>query len=185
MHDAVPMNRPAGGRRLVVLLVLLFALPFAVGGGLYALQWRPAAGAPHGELVSGLPALPLTGRWTLAVLANDCAQRCRERLELTRRIHVALGKQMPRVRRVLLVGAAERDATEATLRASWPDLVVASSDDAAWRAELAAVPPDETRLVVLDPEGRPVLRYPGPADAATGRGALRDLERLLKLSWIG
>lgn len=194
---AAPLS-PHSGRRLLVLLIGLFALPFAVGGGLYALQWRPAAGGNFGELVADAPALPLsqlvgdtgrpaealTGRWTLAVLAADCAERCRAQLDQLRRLHVALGKNMPRVRRLLLTVDGPTSGTPA-LRSAWPDLVIARTDAPWWRAERAALGADQTRVFVLDPEARPVLRYAVDLDDLAARRALRDVERLLKLSWIG
>lgn len=194
---------PRGGRRLLGLLFLLFALPFATAAGLYYGDWRPANGGNYGELLTaaspldysrllgsdgressnGLsaPAATLTGRWTLLVAAaGHCAANCRGQLDLTRRLHVALNKNMPRLKRLLLT--ADPDRHTAALHASWPDLVVASSADAAWQALLPAGPADSTRVYLLDPAGRPVLRFPADFD---GRRALRDLDRLLKLSRLG
>lgn len=188
---------PRGGRRLLALLVGLFMLPFGLGAALYAFEWHPPSGGPAGELVTGQPpldgllgpggaALPrstLGGRWTLAVLAADCQAACRDQLDRVRRLHVALGKQMPRLTRLALLADPARDA--GALAAIWPDLVVAGSAAAYWRRQLAALPAEQVRVYVFDPEGRPVLRYPAAFDDAVARRALRDLERLLKYSWIG
>jgi hypothetical protein len=184
---------------LLWLLLALFAMPFAIVAALYLFNWRPAQAGNHGEIVAGAPALPfaslansdgtplpvdtLGGRWTLLLATSgECSANCRERLDLVRRLHVALNKSQPRVRRLLLTDASGQDAALPAIRAAWPDLVVAGTGDDHWRALLASIPPGEVRLFVLDPEGRPVLRYPMAFDA---RLALRDVERLLKLSWIG
>lgn len=194
--SAPPTARPAphGGRRLLGLLLILFALPFGLAAGLYLSDWRPDRGANYGELLPGAAPLPLSrlqsgagpsppalaGRWLLLVVSSgDCAAPCRRHLELTRRLHVALNKNMPRLQRLLLTtGHAPADA----LHAAGPQLVIARSDDAGWRALVASLPDGDSRVYLLDPAGRPVLRFPAELD---GREALRDLERLLKLSWIG
>mgnify|MGYP006992436953 CR=1 FL=1 len=43
--------------RPLLLILSLFLLPVAIGGGLFAYGWRPAAPAAHGELLT--PARPL------------------------------------------------------------------------------------------------------------------------------
>ena len=77
-------------RRPLVLLLLLFALPFTLAALLHLAGWRPAGSANHGELLQPPQALPaagltladgrplptsaLAGRWQL-VLAGTRASR--------------------------------------------------------------------------------------------------------------
>lgn len=196
---ALPTRRSSGGRRLLALMTALFALPFVVTALLFAVDWRPAQTGSHGELVAGndvllpfdgllgadgkaLPADVLAGRWTLLVAdAGPCSADCRARLASVRQIHVALNKQMARVKRVWLSPAPAADPLLAELRASFPDLVVAAPATTAWQGLLPA-PTAGARLYVIDPSGRTVLRYPENFEP---RGALRDVERLLKYSWLG
>lgn len=192
--SAAPASR--GGGRLLLLMFGLFALPFLIVGLLFAIDWRPQKPANHGELVADAGPLPaaalrdgdgrllagelLEGRWSLLIAnSGPCRENCRAQLDAVRRIHVALNKQFPRVRRVLLTDAAD-DPELADLRQRYPDLVVATSNDPAWRALLPAT--GGPRLQVVDPGRRLVLRYPQPFDP---RSALRDVERLLRYSWIG
>lgn len=187
---------PHGGRRLLGLLFMLFAMPFALSTGLYLSHWRPAGSGNYGELLTDAPPLPLSGlqvadrqalaastlagRWLLLVVASgDCAARCRQQLDLTRRLHLALNQNAPRLQRLLLT---TQPAAAEVLLAGGPELVIARSEDARWQALVSALPAGDSRVYLLDPAGRPVLRFPAELD---GRRALRDLDRLLKLSWIG
>lgn len=189
-------TRTSGSRKLLLILAALFALPMAVAAALLALGWRPAQGGPHGELVAAAEPLPfdglrgadgrqlptelLAGKWTLLIAdAGPCGSECQARIDAVRRVHVALNKQMPRIRRVWLSPDPARDAQLPTLRASYPDLVIAAPGSPGWQALLAD---PGARLVVIDPSGRTVLRYREPLDA---KGALKDVERLLRYSWLG
>lgn len=183
------------GRRILLLLVALFALPFATAVGLHLAGWRPAASAPHGRFAASTAALPwqglrplpgtpapdvLAGHWTLVLAsAGPCDAVCAAQLAALRRVQVATNKQMTRIKRLWLTPDPAGDPARQALTADYPDLLVAAPGDSAWRALL---PTSGQRLALLDPGGHPVLHYPDPFDP---RGVLRDLERLLKYSWTG
>lgn len=196
---ATPLAPPPApsNRSLLWLILALFALPLLVALGLTALQWRPAAVASHGELVTpprplpadgltttdgrALGAAELRGRWFMVLaLPNTCTADCLARIDETRRIRVALYRNMDRVGRLVL-----SDAPDAPLLAAaqaTPDLRLARPAGP-WR-ELLADPANTTmpRLYLLDPLGNLVMRYPPRPEPA---GVKRDLERLLKFSWNG
>lgn len=189
-------RKASGGRKLLLVLAALFALPIAVAAALLALGWRPAQGGPHGELIAATEPLPfdglrgadgrtlpadlLAGKWTLLIAdAGPCGTECQARIDTVRRVHVALNKQMPRIRRVWLSPDPTHDAQLPTLKASYPDLVIAAPASPGWQALLAE---PSAHLFVIDPTGRTVLRYREPFDA---KGALKDVERLLRYSWLG
>jgi hypothetical protein len=182
--SAVAMQLPdrSAGRRMLLLLSVALAMPFIVAAALIFSGWRPAAVPHYGELLA--PAAPLaledlnilagpqqsmlTGRWLLvAVEPQSCAADCLHRLEALRRLHVALYKAMPRVRRVLLVPALSLTPP--------PDLTVAGS--ASWPAF------DRAGIYLVDPRGQVVLRY--DAAATDYKAMLKDIERLLRYSWTG
>jgi len=172
------------GRRMLLLLVAVLALPFVTAAVLIAAGWRPSAAPHYGELLP--PAAPLSldelnilagpeksalaGRWLLvAVEPQDCAADCVRRLDELRRLHVALYKAMPRVKRVLLApgvpvapSLAQPDLTIAAL-ASWPAL-------------------ERPGVYLVDPRGQAVLHY---AHGAEPKAMLKDIERLLRYSWTG
>ncbi len=174
----------------LLLILALFLLPITTAGGLYWLQWRPAQTANYGELLQPpqpLPAgslldadgtdqgLALRGQWLLLLVGSTpCDAACRQQLQAMRQIQVALNKDMGRLRR-LWVGPADA-ASRAELVHDYPDLILATPHGSALPA--AATP----RLYLIDPLGNLILRYPAPAEA---QGVRRDLERLLKYSWVG
>ena len=170
----------ASSRKLTPLLLILalFLLPIATAGGLYWLQWRPTQTANYGELLQPpqpLPAGTLRGQWLLLLLGSaPCDAACRQQLQAMRQIQVALNKDMGRLRR-LWVGPADA-ASRAELVHDYPDLILATPHGNALPA--SATP----RLYLIDPLGNLILRYPAPAEA---QGVRRDLERLLKYSWVG
>jgi cytochrome oxidase Cu insertion factor (SCO1/SenC/PrrC family) len=185
-----------GGRKLLLVLAALFALPIAVAAALLAFGWRPTQGGPHGELMVAVEPLPfdglrgadgqplpsalLAGKWTLLIAdAGPCGTECQSRIDTVRRIHVALNKQMPRIRRVWLSPDPAHEAQLPALKTSYPDLVIAAPASPGWQALLAE---PGARLIVIDPSGRTVLRFREPIDA---KGALKDVERLLRYSWLG
>lgn len=185
-----PRLRPA---IVVGAIVATLALPFALAAGLHSWGWRPASDGAHGRLIEPPRPLPAAGLvaadgaplatetlhghwWLLLVGRGPCASECMGHADEMRRIHVALNRDMPRLKRMLLTDAPTESA--AALRAAQPDLVVARPD-AAWSAALDT---REFRYFVLDPQARVLLRYPADAQPA---GVHEDLARLLRYSTAG
>lgn len=192
-----PRPTPTTSAPMLFLLVALFLLPLLIGNGLYWLGWRPQQMAHHGELLQPPPTLPdsglrhadgrplasaeLRGKWLLLLPVDaGCDADCRSRLQQLRQVHIALNKEQARVKRVLLLGAATGEPALAQLQEEFPDLVVARlpADDERWQRAIARRAPS---LYVVDPLANVVLRYAGPSEM---RGVLKDLERLLKYSWL-
>ena len=176
------------------LILGLFLLPLAIGGGLFAYGWRPAAPAANGDLLNPARTLPellgadgrpldpatFTDHWTLLIAsAGPCEDACRQWIVATRQVHVALYKQMNRVQRVWLTDQPHPDATP--LLTLQPDLhtAIAASEAARQRFDLDRAGP---QVFVVDPQGRLILRYAADADP---RGLLKDMERLLRYAWAG
>ena len=191
-------------RLMLLLLAAVFFLPFVVGSGLFWLDWRPAKFANHGELVQppralpesglrhadgrALPTAELRGRWLLAVAVNTtCDTPCQATLQQLGQVQLALNKEQRRVQRVLLVNGGDRETLAQLQRAS-PDLLVAnvpSDAGSAWAStfdSFAAPATHGAGVYVVDPLANVMLRYPNANDL---RGVLKDLERLLKYSWLG
>lgn len=177
----MPLQDRRAGRRMLLLLVAVLALPFIVAAVLIVSGWRPAAAPHHGELLqpaaplalddlailAGPPKSALQGRWLLvAVEPETCIADCERRLDELRRLHVALYKAMPRVKRVLL--------TPAVPSLAQPDLAVAVPTS--WPAL------DRPGVWLVDPRGQAVLYY---AHGAGQKAMLKDIERLLRYSWTG
>jgi len=159
-------------------------------------QVRPAGTTEHGEFYQ--PARPtpelsmtlpgegdrsvsLRGKWTLIYVGDGaCDPACQQALVEMRQVRRALGRDMDRVHRVFVVTAGSADG--ALLARDHPGLGVIA--DGAAVAALTAVtgPLAPGEIVLADPLGNLVLRYP----AGTGmKGIHGDLKHLLKISTIG
>jgi hypothetical protein len=134
----------------------------------------------EGNAVENLWSAPV---WSLVYARKGpCTEACRGELLRLLQVHISLGKDQDRVRRVYL-GDAEGPGAED------PALLVGRLDTPSGQQLLdllegagQALPPASARLYVVDPHGNLVLGYPAEAD----QRALRDdLERLLKVSRIG
>lgn len=192
-----PLTPPRNGLATLALVVTLLALPFAIGGGLYALGWQPARSNHHGHLhtptgelpATGLrdwqgqaidtSALPYQGKWLLVLnQQGPCDQACIARLDEARRIHVSLYKLMGDMKRVVITDHAGDPALSAQASAQ-PDLRLYSAPKG-WLATRAEAAPGSLHL--LDPSARLVMDYlPGVA----AKDIRSDLERLLKFAWKG
>ncbi|MFA7293469.1 MAG: hypothetical protein WC023_14620 [Rhodocyclaceae bacterium] len=181
----VPITRLTPGRRALLLTLLAFVLPLMIGGYLYISNWRPSKTANHGELI--LPPKPVpvgtlgsdaTGKWLMIVAGDQaCEAECIAQLRNLRSIQVSLGREIGRMRRVVLT--RHETASLAQLRAEQPDLLLASPT-----TEWAGAFPQEGphRVFLVDPAGNLMMQY---APDAEPKGIRADLERLLKYSWIG
>ena len=190
-------------RRAILLVTALLAMPFIVAFGLYWFEWRPATLGNHGELIQPTLALPesgllladgrplpgaeLRGKWTLLLISKGpCDTRCQAHLQQMRQVQVSLNKEMGRLHRVLLgdsVTALAADTALPGLRKSYPDLLIAApiagKDGDVLRSMLDST---NHRFYVIDPLGNVMMRYTNQPDM---QGMRKDLERLLKYSWVG
>jgi len=176
------------GRRSMILVTLLFVLPLLLAVVLFAADWRPGGSVNRGELINppldaagieldsadGGEMHRFTGRWTLLqTVDGPCGASCLQRLYDTRQVRLAMGRDIDRVQRYLLVtdvhALAEAD------QAQHPDLVLL-------RAPPEDVLPAEAGVRIIDPLGNVMMRY-DPAQPADDM--LKDLKRLLKLSTVG
>ena len=170
-------------------LIVVFVSPILVA---YALnvwwpQWSPFGRMNHGEIVEPAWKVELAtigqaaenraaGRWILLhPAASPCDDGCTELLELTRRAHISLGKDRDRVVRMFVHRAG---LPVGRVRSMDTDLILVPVS-AAWFHRFAG---DDPALLVIDPQRHAVLQY--PADLR-GKGLVRDLARLLKISKIG
>lgn len=196
------ITTPNSSRRTLLLLAALFILPFVVGSGLFWLDWRPGKFGNHGELLQPprtlpavglhhadgrpLPTSELLGKWLLVLpVKGSCTTTCQNNLQGMLQVHVALNKEQKRMQRVLIVGDVSDSATDppmVELQRLFPGLLVAAVQanvaGEAWNRALNGRGED---VFIVDPLGNVMMRYAYPADM---RGVLKDIERLLKYSWI-
>ncbi|MBV32538.1 MAG: hypothetical protein CMK36_03730 [Porticoccaceae bacterium] len=123
-------------------------------------------------------------KWTVLIVGGACDLRCKEVLKETKHVHMLLGKNSLRVRRVYIQDQSiYNSARISNLQDDHPHLsIVPGNIDAlrvatetatsAWNAE-------ETRVFVLTPDNEAVLYYSVDHDLD---GLLDDLKHLLKYS---
>jgi len=200
MNTALPTSNSS--RRTLLLLASLFFLPFVIGSGLFWLDWRPEKFGNQGELLQPphtlpatglrhadgrpLPTAELLGKWLLVLpVKGSCNTTCQNNLQHMRQVHVALNKEQNRLQRVLIVSDASDSANDSPmleLQRLFPDLLVASlQTSVAGEAWHVALNGRGQEVFIVDPLGNVMMRYADPTDM---RGVLKDLERLLKYSWI-
>jgi hypothetical protein len=194
--------------RFTLLLVFgLFAAPvvFAWLAFFVYPDWRPDGSTNHGELIQPPRSLHfapfstvegaaldedfLQGKWTYVLWAGrECGNPCLEQLVRMHQVRLAQGKNIDRVQALLLVQGMEDPALR-ELQWHYPNLKIAHGGATQMHGllrefQLAA---DEDvlsggRLYLVDPMGNLMMRY--QPDAAP-RGIVKDLERLLRISYVG
>ncbi|MFB3128959.1 MAG: SCO family protein [Lysobacteraceae bacterium] len=190
----------------IILLVVLFALPFILAYGLYWYGWRPGGTINHGELVQ--PARPiadallrtLEGRdirfhdlrrkWVLVYFgSSQCGEACERNLYKMRQVRLAQGKDADRILRVFLVTDTHTLDRLRPKLAQYPGMQVITgpAENVKTLAQQFALPAGSPldgleRIYVVDPLGNLMMSYPAGADAS---GVRKDLVRLLKVSQIG
>lgn len=187
----------------LITLVALFAAPLLLAVLLHTMGWRPQTGINYGELLQ--PARPIrssalqtldgtttefpTGRkkWTMLYFGSgQCGDACRADLYKMRQVHLALGKDAPRVQRVFIIAEAHGAGLN-TLLTDYPDTQVLTGTPLQMRTlanqfDLTDLVTVSGRIFIVDPLGNWMMRYPAGADPS---GMRKDFVRLLKVSQIG
>lgn len=192
-------------RRTLLIVLAMFALPVAIASWMYAGSWRPATTGNHGELIQPPRALPelqlasadgkaisvgeLKERWSLVYLSSGpCTAACQKNLYYLRQIHTSFAKELDRIQEVLIVLDGTRDGGLGERLRDYPRLKVLSGSAnvlASMTATFQGSGGDNAfaeRIYIIDPRGFVMMRYPATVDAT---GIRRDLEKLLKYSWVG
>ena len=205
----VPPEQVRKNRRLLLILLASFIIPFVVGDLAYKFGWYEGGKTNHGRLITPPVAFAAIGArsdggqvldaafadrhwWLLYVMPAECDATCRNRLLQMRQMPLALGKEGERLRLALLVTGPLAPDTEAMLRKDFPTLLRVQGDASRIDAAFAAATPGASRageLYVMDPMGWIMLAYAPVADAqralAQGDDVFKDLVKLLKASRIG
>jgi hypothetical protein len=184
------INQQGRGRRQLIMLTALFLGPVVLAAAFYffGADLRPKGSVAHGELITPVVSLPVLdedatfrGGWTLAVVAQDCDTSCAEALVKVRQVRLALGREMERIKRVLLVTGG--GSADAQLLEAHPGLRVVDSTEPKL-LELAQQFPGDARssLYLIDPLGNLMMRFDRDVEPKLLK---KDIKRLLKLSSIG
>jgi len=128
----------------------------------------------------------LHGRWTmLAVTQGECEKNCQENLYRMRQIRLAMGKEMHRIQRVILLQDMNLQNSIGDILKNYPGQLVLSQDDIddAFKSYIFSQNKINNHAIFLiDPLGYLMMCYPPDTDPA---GIIKDMKRLLKISRIG
>lgn len=167
MHDTKHIRRQ---RLKLILIFMIFAAPFVAAWGMVELR----IGIPDGHTAHGDVdlKLPMLAEWPLTtpavsgqeewILAFDCTQYCEKRKDELWRLHRALGREAPRLKRLRIGGDPQPLPGEMT--SGWLRLPAWREENSAW---------------LLDPMGRTALAF--DANVAT-KYVLDDIQHLLKVN---
>ena len=160
-----------------------------------ALDMRDSEGAlvfrSFEEEVTGVSPDEYQARPWLMVYVNgsECEEQCQERLYFLRQLHIALGKDIQRVRRYYL-HTSDMPITEANaahFEAEFPSMGIAYSKAAELTSNLQEAGVDlsletEDYVLFIDPVGNVMMYY---TREQTPQEIMSDLEHLLKYSSLG
>ena len=197
INNILPHNK-LGGRKVLLILAVVFLLPFTVAALLHLLDFKPN-GKSYGNLIQPPKSLQfpvlkdLQGnsfksqrwlkKWSVVMVdSSNCAAPCQAQVQLLKQVHTSLNKEARRVQRVLLVPAKIEGETINNLQKKFPDLIILAGDDAAtikFSAEFNVV---GGQVYLVDPLGNLMMSYPNKVNP---KGLRSDLTRLLKNSWAG
>lgn len=192
-------------RLVIVTIALICIVPFAIAWylatnpelvqdrkkGNYGHLITPARPFSYEDFsarpVTAVENLPeIKGRWVLIQIAPDggCGAVCRDTVHKTGQLRLMLNKELTRVRRLLLVpGGEPRPDIQAITAADQTLLAAGLSEDVRKRlTEAVGTDLADGLVILMDPFANVMMWY---APGFDPYGALRDLQRLLRVSQIG
>ena len=189
------------GRKVLLLLAVIFVLPFTVAATLHLLDLRPT-GESYGNLVkppknltftnlqdvSGKTLLPKQWQkiWSIVMIDSaGCQANCQAQVQVVKQVHTSLGKEYKRIQRVLIVPTEIAVSDLSALKLNNPQLKIVANKDiqtlefAQQFGDFAKKP---GQIYLVDPLGNLMMSYTKEHDL---KGLRSDLTRLLKNSWAG
>ncbi len=187
-------------RKVLVLLAVIFLLPFSVAALLHLLEIKPG-GKSYGDLIQPprqlqipllhdaqgkeFAAIKWQKKWNLVTVnPASCDDACQAQTHMLRQVHISLGKETDRVQRIVLMPAEINSEALADLQKKYPDLILLIGTDAVttqFASEFESVGQAEN-VYLVDPLGNLMMYYPQNFEP---KGLRADLIRLLKNSWAG
>ena len=188
------------GRIKFLLIVTIFVLPFAISYYLYEkhLSGDKLNTTNYGTFINPIFSLidtsfynlsgdlrkydSLDKNWYLIYLANkNCNKVCKDEIYLLRQVNIALGKDMNRMQRIVLLAESDSDHLGQEMIKQYPNLIVVSSQPSSLN-EIFRLEDISHNLFLVDPNGNVILGYD---EGFKGKKLLKDIKKLLKLSIIG
>lgn len=180
-------------RRSMILLVAIFVIPVVIAKLALTFHWFNYGVTNNGALVKGELTLNKLGvseelsspHWLIMYANFDtCNRNCEDILTNLTNTYVALGREMPRVKKVFLTNISLTSSQQSLLEkpnsADWSviNMPIEAQNNL-----------NESQILIVDPLGNVVLSHSLPEKNEQlpffGKEILVDLKKLLKYSRIG
>jgi cytochrome oxidase Cu insertion factor (SCO1/SenC/PrrC family) len=198
LNQAQTPKNAKNGKKMLLILAVIFVLPFTLAATLHLLNLKPS-GHSYGNLIQPLRALQfpsvldaqgkefgaprLQKKWSIVMLEPaNCAQTCETTVHLLKQIQISLNKDSHRVQRVLLMPSDVKIEAKNALQKQDPDLIILAGSSVELAKFAANFDVAGAKLYLVDPLGNLMMSYPESIDP---KGMFTDLKRLLKNSWAG
>lgn len=188
------------GRIKFLLIVFIFTVPFVIS---YYLSKDYHAGGElqtsnYGSFINPIVELSQSTfddysgenlnvnqhltKWSLIYrMPENCSQRCSDEIYLIRQVNIALGKDMNRLERVIVLNQTVPSSEVDDLVIKYPKAIVVKNNSSTFINEINKIT-DRYVLLLTDPLGNVILGYD---EGFEGKKLLKDIKKLLKLSKIG
>ncbi|MCG8672688.1 MAG: hypothetical protein MI867_25020 [Pseudomonadales bacterium] len=197
-------------RIALILTVLAFVLPAALAYLAHSTGfWQSRGTVNKGELINppiNFDELALTSSdkpfdrkkqwWIVYTAPKQCDVACQNSLLQVRQSQIATGPYKNRVSTLLISHEYSDPTAKSWVKEHAPDMSTASLKEADWNKQMANAVILESQsasnagqIYIVDPMGAIFMTYPAEPDEKAaiqqGKGLVKDLQRVLKLSRIG
>lgn len=187
-------------KKILLLLAVVFLLPFTVASTLHFLDIRPG-GKSFGNLVLPIVELKIPAFtdangnafvdanwskvWSIVMINSaSCDQSCEQNVDKLNRVHRTLYKEEDRVQRILILKNNYDVDRIQQLQEKYPALIVLSASDVSQKefvGQFDKTAP-EGSIYLVDPLNNLMMYYPSDIEPKPLRA---DIKKLLKNSWGG
>ena len=193
-------GKTAKGKKMFLLLALVFVLPFTIAFTLHVLDIRPG-GKSFGHLITPIVALKIPAlddtkgvsfteeqwskTWNIVMIEGaSCNEACEKNVDKLNRVQRSLHKEKGRVQRILILKNEFEFERINQLQEKFPKLIVLTAKETSQqqfveRFDQAA---GQGSIYLVDPLNNLMMYYPQDVEPKALR---HDIMRLLKNSWGG
>ncbi|MGB3622042.1 MAG: SCO family protein [Ketobacter sp.] len=200
-------------RRTLLIALALFVIPVIVAAVLLKTGLYKSVGTSNKGLLINPPLsfedIPLKDAankvldpeqfkrkwWLVYVIPEHCDESCSNSLFQMRQVHTALGPEQSRVERLVISTAPLEAPYDRLIKEEFPKLRVVFTQASQLKQAFAPVEDNQLKatpsghIYLVDTMGAVFMYYPTYQDEQEsilkGRGLLKDLKKVLKLSKIG
>lgn len=197
-------------RTALVLTLLAFVIPFALAYAVHATGfWQNRGTVNNGQLVlppinfdalniqQGTGSFDRKTQWWIVYLApSQCDAACKNSLFQMRQSQIATGPYKQKVSTLFISHEASDPFALSWAKDNGEKMQMAQIKKDVWNKQMSSAileadqtPSDAGQIYIVDPMGAIFMTYPGEPDENAsiqqGKGIVKDLKRVLKLSRIG